>query len=67
MNKVLCLNCGKYEGFYFEEEPAIIEYKGEIVSYTAKKAYCNKCNQEVDVPGLWDENLVRIKQAYSKR
>lgn len=67
MNKELCFNCGDYQEFYIENKEAQVEYKGEIVRYNEKIAYCKHCNEIIEVEGLWDENLLEIQRAYCKK
>ena len=66
MNKVLCIACGDYEEYRIEYQEKVVEYKGESVTYKEKIAYCAKCGDRVDVPGLWDENLQAIQNEYCR-
>ena len=66
MNKVLCIVCGDYEEYKIEYQEKTVEYKGESSKYKEKIAYCAKCGDRVDVPGLWDENLQAIQDEYCR-
>ena len=65
--KVLCLNCDDYVNYEFYYKESTVDYKGEKVKYTEKCARCKKCGNEVDVPGLWDENLKTVQEEYRKK
>lgn len=64
MEKVLCIACGEYEDYRIEYIEKNIEYRGKEIKYKEKVAYCQKCGEIVDVPGLWDENLHTIQKEY---
>lgn len=66
MKKVLCINCGKFEKYQIRYEEKSITFKDLEVHYKEKIAYCEKCGQIVDVPGLWDHNLLSIQKEYCK-
>lgn len=44
-----------------EEERKI---KGDLIKYDKKVAYCNKCNNEILIPKLRDENLINLEKNY---
>ena len=63
--RVLCLRCGKSHRYFIGVRNSSAEYKGTKVKYDEMIGFCKKCGREVDVPTLWDRNLLRIKVAYS--
>ena len=62
--KVLCITCGCYVRYRFEESGEEVCYRDLNIAYMRKRAYCERCGEEVDVPGLWDENFSRIQKEY---
>ena len=66
-DKALCITCGEYVKYDIIEVESTIEYKNKSVIYKEKQAICKKCHEQMDVPGLWDGNLERIKEAYRRQ
>ena len=62
--KVLCLRCGKSHRYFIGVRKSFVKYKQTKVEYDEMIGFCKKCGREVDVPTLWDRNLLRIKGAY---
>lgn len=65
--RVLCLHCGKYHRYFIGVRNSVIEYKGSNVQYDEMIGFCKRCGREVDVPTLWDRNLLRIKGSYKEK
>ena len=45
----------------------IKEVRGMEFEYTAERAYCNKCGEEIFIPELHDKNLQKIDNAYREK
>ena len=63
--KVLCINCGEYTPYEIKEEECTIPYKDTQVTFKELQGYCKHCGKPVNVLGLGDKNLERIKEAYN--
>ena len=63
-DKAICLKCNEYVDYYFTETPKTVKYRGKGISFLERRAWCKVCGEEIDVPGLWDENLRRVQENY---
>ena len=63
-NKAVCLNCSDITKVFLGEHLKKTEYNGKELYYTAITGFCKRCHHEVSPEGIWDENLLRIQEAY---
>lgn len=47
MEKVICLNCGKFVEYMIKESNSVFNILGEDVKYKKRAAYCKCCNNMV--------------------
>lgn len=60
----ICVSCEKRRRIFIGECLKKVWYKGTTLQYPAIICFCKKCHQEVEPVGAWDENLLRIQEAY---
>lgn len=66
MSEVLCWNCRELRPYTTTWETRTKSIDEIEVSYEVQHAYCTICKEEITVPGMVDENLKRMEEAYYK-
>ncbi|SIQ34017.1 type II TA system antitoxin MqsA family protein [Halanaerobium kushneri] len=64
--KTFCPECRKDVEYKIEEQFEEKEVRGLKFKYTAERAYCNDCGEEIFISKLHDHNLQKIDDAYRK-
>ncbi len=62
--KAFCEECRDYVEYSIKEDDKIKDFKGKIIEYKAKIAYCSECKSELFVSEIRDENLISLDLAY---
>ena len=62
-----CYYCDEDVEFEVIKREIAKEIKGHKINYVAKIAICKKCGNEMDVPGLDDDNLRKANHEYRKK
>jgi len=62
--KTFCPECRKNVKYQIEDSVEKKEVRGLEFEYTAERAYCNNCGEEIFIPELHDKNLQKIDNAY---
>jgi putative zinc finger/helix-turn-helix YgiT family protein len=65
--KHFCPECRKEVEYQIEELVEKKEVRGLEFEYTAERAYCTKCGNEIFISELHDQNLQRIDDAYREK
>ena len=63
----LCIYCNKNRKINYTRQINHIEYRGKPIKFVKLQAWCSYCGWPVDVPGMWDAELDRIKLIYNKQ
>lgn len=64
--QVFCEECRDYISYDIKEINRSKEIKDKKIDFKEKIAYCVKCNSEVFISELRDENLAVLEDAYRK-
>ena len=64
MQKAFCEHCRAYQSYSIKETVLFDEI--HFFSYEKLNAICGKCQIEIFVPEIWDENLSRRMKAFEK-
>ena len=65
--KYFCPECRKNVKYQIEELVEKKEVRGLEFEYTAERAYCTECGDEIFISELHDQNLQRIDDAYREK
>jgi len=65
--RTFCPECRKDVEYQIEDSVEKKEVRGMEFEYTAERAYCNKCGEEIFIPELHDKNLQKIDNAYREK
>ena len=61
-----CYYCQKNRKINYTRQRKRIEYRGKEIDYVELMAWCNYCGWPLDISGMWDEELARIKEIYKE-
>src|SRR6056297_1400610 len=65
--RTFCPECRKDVEYRVEESVEKKEVRGLEFEYTAERAYCNNCGEEIFIHELHDQNLQKIDNAYREK
>ena len=64
--RTFCTKCREITDYRFNKSTIEKEISGRKYRFLITSAICNKCGNEINVPGLIDQNVKEISDQYEK-
>lgn len=65
--KIICPECRTYTGYIIKKEKRKYIIRDQEYYFDITVAYCEKCGEEIEVPGLLDLQMKEVDEQYRKK